>query len=600
MSDWYFKRYEQRQPPEPVPFSPVRERIFQALAIAALVLGLYYLAWRWSASLNPNALWFAIPLVVAESFAFVGSALFFLSIWRTQDTPRKPPPAKVSEILGTAPDEDRPLSVDVFFATYNEDVELVRLSIRDAKALRYPHPIDVRIHVLDDGKRPAMRAVCEEEKVNYLSRPTNIGYKAGNLRNGLEHTHGDLLVICDADTRPLPGLLEETLGYFRDPHVAWVQTPQWFYDLEEGTPLPQWLSRRLHLGRVGAALGRGVEKLIGPVRIGADLLGNDPLMFYDVIQRRRNWCNASFCCGAGSVHRRDAVMEAALKAYGNQVQASVNRFTREVPDPQLRGALGDALTAEAARSLEFTPYKFHVSEDIYTSIVLHSDSERRWKSVFHPQPLTKMLSPQDLLTWSIQRFKYAGGTLDIFWNDSPFKRPLEAWQKLMYGTTIYSYLAPLWTVVFLISPIVYLFSGVSPVSSYNAAFYAHFVPFIFINKLAFMVGTWGVPTWRGEQHYLAFFWLNLKAIRDVLMRKPIKFHVTPKTKQAGTFLSLVRPQLVVIVLSALGLIWMGTRVFVLGTGDRSAYLANLFWTLNNIFALSAIVMAALHKPKEEA
>ena len=44
------------------------------------------------------------------------------------------------------------------------------------------------------------------------------------------------------------------------------------------------------------------------------------------------------------------------------------------------------------------PYKFHVSEDIYTSIVLHGDPERRWRSVMHPEVESKMLSPQDLLT----------------------------------------------------------------------------------------------------------------------------------------------------------------------------------------------------------
>ncbi len=45
-----------------------------------------------------------------------------------------------------------------------------------------------------------MKAVCEQEGANYITRQSNIGYKAGNLRNGLEHTDGDFLIICDADT----------------------------------------------------------------------------------------------------------------------------------------------------------------------------------------------------------------------------------------------------------------------------------------------------------------------------------------------------------------------------------------------------------------
>jgi cellulose synthase (UDP-forming) len=148
--------------------------------------------------------------------------------------------------------------VDVFVTTWDEPVELVRRSVRDAKRSA-THPLALASRARRRTP-PAMRAMAEDEGVCYLTRPTNDGFKAGNLRNGLERTDGDLFVICDADTRPLPALLEETLGYFRDPRVAWVQTPQWFYDVARGTPLPEWLAggparpRRRAIGRaVGAS-----------------------------------------------------------------------------------------------------------------------------------------------------------------------------------------------------------------------------------------------------------------------------------------------------------------------------------------------------------
>lgn len=112
------------------------------------------------------------------------------------------------------------------FATYDEDPELVRLGIIDAKRMTYPHPIDVRIHILDDGRRPAMKIVTEEKGANYISRTTNEGFKAGNLRNAMDLTSGVFMVIYDANTRPFPSLLEHTLGYFRDEKMAWVQTPR--------------------------------------------------------------------------------------------------------------------------------------------------------------------------------------------------------------------------------------------------------------------------------------------------------------------------------------------------------------------------------------
>ena len=55
----------------------VRNFAFQALAVLAVALGGWYLAWRWSASLNPEALGFAVVVAAAETLAFVGAVLFF-------------------------------------------------------------------------------------------------------------------------------------------------------------------------------------------------------------------------------------------------------------------------------------------------------------------------------------------------------------------------------------------------------------------------------------------------------------------------------------------------------------------------------------------
>ncbi|HYD99194.1 MAG TPA: glycosyltransferase, partial [Alphaproteobacteria bacterium] len=548
---FYFDRFEHRRPPPPLAHSVPRELLWQFLATVNLALGAWYIAWRWTDSLNWDALWFAIPLAVAETLAYLGLILFTVNLWKTEDPPRRPPPASIRDC--TADDQpDRPIAVDIFIATYNEDEELVRLSIRDAKRVRYPHPIDCRVHVLDDGRRPTMRAVAEAEGVGYITRPNNIGFKAGNLRNAMEQTGGDFIVICDADTRLFPTALEHTLGYFRDPEVAFVQTPQWFYDLPEGRPLPLALERRL--GRAGRWLGRAVERVFGPVRVGEDPFVNDPKLFYDVILRRRNWANAAFCCGAASIHRREAVMEAALKAYAAAIEetagADAKRTLRITRERALDPAVGTMLRRQAAQEQEFTPYKFHVSEDIYTSIVLHQDRERRWKSILHPEVESKMLSPQDLLSWSIQRFKYAGGSLDILFHDNPLLKPgLTLAQRLMYGATFWSYLGVVWNVVFLVAPIVYLFTGIAPVEAYTAEFFKHVLPFLIANELATLVGVWGINDYRGKVSYLSFFPIGLRALWTVMRKQKIKFPVTPKDRQEGNFLHLVWPQLLLIALT---------------------------------------------------
>lgn len=602
IEDDYFLKFEHRTPPPPLVYNPWREALWQFLVIVALVVGGWYIWWRWTGSLNPDAMWFAVPLALAETCAYFGMLLFAFNLWKDEPVKLEEPPALLRDVDPNHPEGDRQIVVDVMFATYNEDPELVRLGIQDAKRMTYPHPIDVRIHILDDGRRPEMRAVTESEGANYITRTTNEGFKAGNLRNAMEETHGDFLVICDADTRPFPTLLEHTLGYFRDPKMAWVQTPQWFYDLPEGERLPARLAN--YLGAPGRLLGKGIEKVIGPVTYGDDPFVNDPKMFYDIIQRRRNWVNASFCCGAGSIHRREAVMEAALRAFGKKVEertwAVEEVVTVSSKERDIAPELMEAIKTEAAADEVLTPYRFHVSEDIYTSIVLHSDRERGWKSKMHPIVESKMLSPQDLVTWTVQRFKYAGGSLDILVNDNPiFRKGLTLGQRLMYGTTFYSYLAPLWNIVFLFAPVIYLFTGISPVSAYSAEFFLHLIPFLVTLELAIMVGTWGIAGYAAKSSYLSFFPLGLKAILTVARGEKISFKVTPKVRQAGNFLGLVRPQIAVVVLTLAGMVW-GAGALWLGTTNHSAsgVVANMLWGLNNCFAMGGIIAAAMWQPPE--
>lgn len=598
--DDYFLKFEDREPEPPLPYSAPRETLWQFLATIALVVGGWYIWWRWAHSLNPEAMWFAMPLVVAETCAYIGMLLFVFNLWKDDPIKLETPPKTLADVVPDHPEGAREITVDVMFATYDEDPELVRLGIIDAKKMTYPQPIDVRIHILDDGRRPEMKVVTEEEGANYITRSTNEGFKAGNLRNAMEQTSGDFMVICDADTRPFPTMLERTMGYFRDEKMAWVQTPQWFYDLPAGEHLTTRLERRF--GPTGQKVGSLIERTIGPIVYGADPFVNDPKMFYDIILRRRNWVNAAFCCGAGSIHRREAVMEAALRSFGEKVEQRAfgieENITVSSKEREVAPDLMAAIRTESAATEVLTPYRFHVSEDIYTSIVLHSDSERGWKSKQHPYVESKMLSPQDLLTWTVQRFKYAGGSLDILKNDNPlFRRGLSFGQRLMYGTTFYSYLAPLWNIIFLFAPVVYLLTGISPVSAYSDEFFFRLIPFLVTLELAIMVGTWGIAGYAAKSSYLAFFPLGMKALFAVAKGEKISFKVTPKVRQTGNFLALVRPQMAVIILTAIGAVWGIVAIMIGGTSHSTGgVVANILWGFNNCLAMAGMIRAAMWQP----
>ncbi|MDG3039785.1 glycosyltransferase [Roseicyclus marinus] len=598
-------RFERQEPWVADAPGPLRLALWQFLATSSLVFGTWYIWWRWTASLNPDALWFSIPLALAETMAFFGLILYTVNLWTPRGPRQRELPVTLFDTIGIEDRDgtDRPVAVDVFFATYNEDPEIVRQGLRSAKDLAYPHEIRIKIHVLDDGRRPAMAAVAQDEGANYITRNDNVGYKAGNLRNAMESTSGDFIIICDADTILFPDFLTETMGYFRDARVAWVQTPQWFWDIPPGVPV--WAAWRRRLGRVGERLGHAVEWLVGPVRFGTDPFANDPQMFYDFILRRRNWANAAFCCGASSIHRREAIMETAVRIWADRVDRdtladdkAVRRLTGEAV---IFAAVHDSARMSRAREIDFTPFKLHVSEDIYTSIQMHSDRWRRWRSVMHPKIVSRMMSPSDMLSWTIQRYKYAGGTLDIVFHDNPlFQRGLSLPQKLMYGATFYSYLSPIWNVMFFIAPIIFLTTGIAPVATFSLEFFLHLIPFLLLNELAQLVGLWGTSVMGGRRWHLAMFPVTLGALWSVLRGKRIAFPVTPKDRTEGRFLRLVKWQIAfsIAILGSLGLGWI---YFLLGEPGYSlgAIITNTVWSLNNFLSLWVMIRAATWSPDPE-
>lgn len=599
LKQFYFSKYENRIPELPLRHSFIIEFIWQSLAICAVGLGGWYLSWRWMYSLNTDVMWLSILVVIAETCAFIGLLLYVHNLWSVNDTPQTAAPLKRSEVINGA-DDTQPISVDIFLPTYNEDPELTRYSIRDAKAVTYPCLIDLKVHVLDDGNRSEMKKVALEEDVSYITRETNIGYKAGNLRNGMAKTYGDFIVILDSDTRPFPTLLSHTLGYFRDADVAWVQTPQWFYDTPRGRPLQlEWAN---NFGRIGGFAAHVFQMVMGPVVIGRDPFVNDAKLFYDVIQRRRNGLNISFCCGAGSIHRREAVMEAALKNYAATVEKQTLGYTKLEKNQVEQTGLTAALRRELSVSTDLTPYKFHVSEDIYTSIILHEDKNRNWKSVFHPHVESKMLSPLDIQSWAMQRFKYAGGSLDIVFNDFPLLRGgMNVRQRMMYAATFWSYLAPLWNVVFITAPLLALFFGLSPINAYSIDFFAHLLPFLIMHELAAIFGTWGIDNRQGKMLNIAFFSINLMALWTVLRGREIKFNVTPKERNNQRHLMLVAPQICVVGLTICALIFASVKVWLDPDNiDRGLLIVNVFWACLNAYSMTVLINAALWTPEKEA
>ena len=236
-------------------------RARQAVILLFLTCGVWYLNWRLG-SFNAAHPIFSVLLYSAELFGFMTACLNVFMTWRLS--------------VRVAPLPAAGLKVDVFIPTYNEDVDLVRRTAMAAQAMDYPH----ETWILDDGNREAMRDLAQSLGLRYLARTDNAHAKAGNLNHALPHSTADLIATFDADHAPRRDFLTKTLGYFADPLVAFVQTPQDFYNLDS------------YQNRTNAS---------------SHVAWSEQSLFFRVIQRGKDYWNAAFYCGSCAVIRRQSL-----------------------------------------------------------------------------------------------------------------------------------------------------------------------------------------------------------------------------------------------------------------------------------------------------
>ncbi len=629
-----------------------RVTVFRVMAAVTLFLGFNYIIWRYMFSLNWKALWFAIPLLAAETYSFINTVLFVFMLWKPASRPYPPPLEEAS--------------VDVFITTYNEPVDIVRLTAKAALAIEWSR---LKVYVLDDGARREMRDMAAGMGCGYITRGEEwsgkpLHAKAGNINNALMRTDSEFILVLDADQIPDPRIIRRIIGYFREPKVAFVQTPQHFYNLPPGDPF-----------------------------------GSDASLFYGPIMQGKDGWNAAFFCGSNAVLRREALLQIGLTDYvremdtrfhkslkslehtvtskyvsaSNCISATVLRTALEAAHGALHEGKplekvsdiikegielarenasrcdmveiadtlrhlaegGDTRAGEARRhildnlaelarraksdirslglskevvdSLDLTRpgeaqpilpmATISITEDMATAMRLHALG---WHSIFHPEILAYGLAPEDLRSVLGQRLRWAQGTIQVMLRENPlFKKGLNLAQRVQYFTTMYSYFSGFSSLVFLLSPVLFLLTGISPVSAWSLEFFLRIIPFLVINKLMLLYVARGLNIRRSEQYQLSLFPLWIRALLSVVLGKKISFVVTPKEHQSGHSLPLVWPQIAVSVSTVIAMLF-GIYSLARGlSGQLLGILMNVFWGGYNIAMLWSIVRAAIYRlPKD--
>lgn len=250
----------------------IREPAARAVAVLALTATAVYLGWRAVATIDLAVWWLSIPLYLLELHAAVGLGLYSFSLWDVHAGPR------------ARPVREGPLRVAVLIPTWNEPPEVLAPTVAAAVALQPVH----ETWVLDDGDRPHVARLAGDLGARYLRRSDRSHAKAGNLNHALGVIQADVVAVLDADHVARPDFLVNTLGYFDDPRVALVQTPQDFYNLES-----------FEHSRTAARDGF-----------------NEQSLFYRAILAGKNRWQAAFWCGTSALLRVSALTEVGGVATG--------------------------------------------------------------------------------------------------------------------------------------------------------------------------------------------------------------------------------------------------------------------------------------------
>ena len=286
---------------------------------------------------------------------------------------------------------------------------------------------------------------------------------------------------------------------------------------------------------------------------------NEGLLFYGLIQQGNDLWNAAFFCGSCAVIRREALEEVG----------GVPHVT--------------------------------VTEDCHCSLLMQ---KRGWHTAYLRLPLAAGLATERLALHIGQRLRWARGMIQILRvENTPFARGLSLLQRLCYFTSSFSFLFAIPRMVFLTSPLAFLFFGQNIIAASPLAILAYagshmFHTFATTSRLN---GKHRHSFW--SEIYEAVMALPLIPITLVTLWDPAKgkFNVTDKggTLETGYLeLRVVAPNMVLLAMLLMG---FAIGLYGICTSEGltfQAYLLNTIWCGMCLVPVSASV--AVGREREQS
>lgn len=508
-----------------------RDSPWRAVPIGiVMVITLRYLHWRltvtipgWDDPVDFIAGW---VFFFIELGAVAGSLLSYATLTRVSN--RSPQASANAVWLRSLP---TPPLVDVFICTYNEERAILERTMLGARGMAYSN---LRVWVLDDGRRPWLAELAAELGCNYLTRPDNAHAKAGNINHALHHVAAldhppDFVSILDADFVPNSGFLLRTLALFREDDVGIVQTPQHFIN-------PDPIQANLH---------------------ASDAWPDEQRYFFDVLMPAKDAWGTAFCCGTSSVIRMRALATAG-------------------------GFPTDSVTEDYLLTLRL---KQHGYRTVYLN--------ERLSLGLAPEGIKEYITQRS--RWCLGFMQIIRGDDGPFrlGNGLALRDRLSLVESLLYWSAAYMF-----RVAGLLVPILYLLFGIQAVNVGTADGIAHFLPYYLVQVavMAWLSGQRVLPVMTDVSQLLAVREILTAVAVGLFRPKGQKFKVTAKGGDRSGI--VVQWRMLITFAALLLLTIAGIVVAFGGGGPlQDSSLVALYWGWYNMVILIAAIAICVERPR---
>jgi cellulose synthase (UDP-forming) len=275
-------------------------------------------------------------------------------------------------------------------------------------------------------------------------------------------------------------------------------------------------------------------------------------LFFGVIQPGKDALNAAYYCGSPAMLRRAALEE-------------VGGFATET-----------------------------ITEDIHTGLRLQ---RRGWEVAYINRTLARGLAPQTFIGFVTQWSRWGRGAMQVLRAENPvFRKGLHFGQRLCYFASLYFYWMSYQKLIYVVTPIFCLLTGIFPLVAVPKTYLLLFTPYLVLNVAASSVLQRGFRSFLTSEQFNVLKMPVLMGAMRGLFRTKSEFAVTPKSRAGAAHWTDVRLLLVVelAMLSSVGVgIW---RLSHASAGyEFWAVIVNLAWAIFYFFLIGPLLVKALRQ-----